>query len=257
MMQLSIIGMYNYDNTLFDNLTLPEGYDKELLVNEILMRSGDFESLYPNPPLMKSQIGYWGKKHYRTFDKWLTVLNATYNPLENYDRTESITIKHTGSDSSKTEADYNEDKTLDLEDKRTADLNEKTTLDTTDTSEQVTEGETERQVSAYDSSVYSPAEKTIADSGKTTIDKDGTIDLDTTGTDTMEHSGTDKTNIKGTLSDTLNTYNMTDEHDVSVHGNIGVRSSQELLQQELDVQKFNLYGQIADMFCEDFCIMVY
>lgn len=255
--KITIIGMYNFDETLFDGLTLPEGYEKDLLVNEILMRSGEFDALYPSVPFMKTQIGFWGRKHYRTFDKWMKAFNITYNPLDNYDRTESITIKHTGSDSSKTEANYDENKTLDLTDERTPDLNEKTTLDTTDTSEQVTVGETERQVSGYDASTYSPAEKTTANSGKSTIDKDGSIDVDTTGKDTTTHSGTDNTNIKGTLSDTLNTYNNTEQHDTRITGNIGVRSSQELLNQELEVQRFNLYEQIADLFVEEFCIMVY
>ena len=256
-MKLTIIGMYNYDETLFDGLTLPEGYEKDLLVNEILMRSGEFDALYPSVPFMKTQISFWGRKHYRTFDKWIQALDIEYDPLNNYDRTEEYTDTHTGASSAKTEANYNEDKTLNLQDKRTADLNEKTTLDTVDTTEQIRDGETERQVSGYDVSTYSPAEKTTSDSGKSTIDKDGTIDLDTTGTDTTDHTGTDKTNIKGTLADTLSTENRTIKHEARLFGNIGVTTSQQMLQAELDVQRFNLYEQIADLFVEEFCIMVY
>ena len=37
MANMTLIGLYNYDNTLFDNLTLPEGINKDIAVNEILM----------------------------------------------------------------------------------------------------------------------------------------------------------------------------------------------------------------------------
>lgn len=42
-----------------------------------------------------------------------------------------------------------------------------------------------------------------------------------------------------------------------VHGNIGIRSSQELIEQERNVALFDLYRFIADDFKGEFCIMVY
>lgn len=42
-----------------------------------------------------------------------------------------------------------------------------------------------------------------------------------------------------------------------IHGNIGVTTSQQMLQAELDVQKFNIYQQITDIFLQQFCILVY
>ena len=41
------------------------------------------------------------------------------------------------------------------------------------------------------------------------------------------------------------------------YGNIGITSAQELFLKEVDVARFNLYQQIADLFCTEFCIMVY
>ena len=40
-------------------------------------------------------------------------------------------------------------------------------------------------------------------------------------------------------------------------GNIGVTTSQMMLQSELDIARWNLYEHIADLFCQEFCIMVY
>lgn len=47
------------------------------------------------------------------------------------------------------------------------------------------------------------------------------------------------------------------KHKAKIHGNIGVTTSQQMLQSELDIARFNLYEQIADIFVSEFCIMVY
>ena len=48
-----------------------------------------------------------------------------------------------------------------------------------------------------------------------------------------------------------------DEHTIHTHGNIGVTTSQQMLQSEIDVSRFNIYMEIAELFAEEFCIMVY
>lgn len=90
LMYLTMTAMYNYDNTLFDNLNVPPEIDKNLLVNEILMQCGEFEVTYPDFDFMKMQIGMWGKKHYFTFSKWVEALAAEFNPIHNYDRYEEF-----------------------------------------------------------------------------------------------------------------------------------------------------------------------
>ena len=289
MAKLSLIGLYNYDSTLFDNLTFPEGIEKDIAVNEILMKSGEFELVYPSLNFIKSQITMWGRKHYRTFQKWLDALSIEYDPLYNYDRHEEYSDEEHKGSNYKTEADYNEDKTLDLEDKRTPDLteqrtpdlsetrspdlNEQTTYNTTDTTAQMQAAESERSVSAYDATGYSPSEKTETDNGIVDVTKSGTVDLDTTGTDTTTttgtdtttttgtdtttHSGTDKTNVKGKLSDVTGSENNYVTHDAHLYGNIGVTTSQQMLRDELDVQRWNIYEHIADIFVDEFCIQIY
>ena len=49
----------------------------------------------------------------------------------------------------------------------------------------------------------------------------------------------------------------TDNHSYHGYGNIGITSAQELFNKEVDVAKFNMYEHIADLFCSEFCIMVY
>lgn len=88
MAKITLIGMYNFDQTLFDNLTLPTGIEKSTLVDNILIRSGEFEVLYPDMDYLKFAIGAWSRKWRPTFDRWQKALEIEYKPLENYDRIE-------------------------------------------------------------------------------------------------------------------------------------------------------------------------
>lgn len=47
------------------------------------------------------------------------------------------------------------------------------------------------------------------------------------------------------------------EHNGRVHGNIGVTTSQQMLQSELDIARFNVYKQITDLFIDELLIAVY
>lgn len=88
MAKITLIGLSNYNDHLFDELILPEGIDKETLINNILIKGGDFEVLYADAGFMQKAIGVWAMKWQATFKKWLAGINVEYNPIENYDRYE-------------------------------------------------------------------------------------------------------------------------------------------------------------------------
>lgn len=46
---LSILGLYQWDSTLFDPMTVPDGVDKQAVVNNILLDCAELEVLYSNP----------------------------------------------------------------------------------------------------------------------------------------------------------------------------------------------------------------
>ena len=82
-------------------------------------------------------------------------------------------------------------------------------------------------------------------------------------------SGTNTRKVTGYDSDTLRTNDQnTDEseaegnreleHKAHLYGNIGVTTSQQMLEAEMDVsRRFNIYELIAEEFCNEFCVMVY
>ena len=58
-MLLSIMGLYEYDNTLFQGLQVPEGVSKEHVINEIMLQCAELEVLYPELNIMKLAITTW------------------------------------------------------------------------------------------------------------------------------------------------------------------------------------------------------
>lgn len=67
------------------------------------------------------------------------------------------------------------------------------------------------------------------------------------------NSGTDQRDIKEEHSGTDNT-----RETIRAHGNIGVTTSQQMLQSELDlIPELNLLDYIAEDFHTEFCLMVY
>ena len=87
--KLTLIGINNYDNSLFDNLRF-ENVDHETMVNTILLNCGEFEVLYPNIETLKNMFTLFSSKWSRTVSKWVSALNTEYKPLENYDRYENF-----------------------------------------------------------------------------------------------------------------------------------------------------------------------
>lgn len=83
--------------------------------------------------------------------------------------------------------------------------------------------------SAYDQSTYSPYEKTI--NGGTV----GTNSSDSTDTEMSSDS----------------------EHNGRIHGNIGVTTSQQMLEAELNLGYWNVYTKITELFLQEFTIPVY
>lgn len=82
---------------------------------------------------------------------------------------------------------------------------------------------------AYDSSTYEPYEQTSTS---------GTNDTDTT--------------------DSNSTTTATDaEHNGRIHGNIGVLTSQAMLESELNLGYWNVYEKITELFLQEFTIPVY
>ena len=234
--KITLIGIENYlnpDRSVFDNMMLPEGIDKETLIGSILLRCQEFELLYSDPDFLIDAVNIWSRKNYWTFDKWIKAINIQYDPLYNYDRTEEWTDTHTG-DYSKSGSGNSSGNTG-----TTNDLTETHNLATTN---DVTNTHSEK---AFNDSNYVGTTQDVTDQ-----DGSDTGTITNTGTVTGNYSNTDSNNESGDDS-------FENKHNGRMYGNIGVTTSQQMLQSELDIARWNMYEHIADLFASEFCIMVY
>ena len=109
--------------------------------------------------------------------------------------------------------------------------NDKQKNNSSSISSSISDREDENKVSAYDSSTYSPKEQNL---GK------NKINASDVGVNDSEHQGNESGLRTG-----------------RAHGNIGVTTSQAMLQAEWEVAKLNIYEEAADLFLNEFCIYVY
>ena len=253
---LSVEGLYNYNNTLFDGFDVPEGLVKQIAIDTILMRTRELEVLYPDFNYMKTRIAIWSSRYQINWKKLYDSTVLEYNPIENYDRMEDWTDTD---DETSTSA---RDNTINRTDKSTLDKTNTNTSTKTNTVKSTSTNEVMNSVNVTDQNTAFNAG--LADHAKQITDGDttenGTItntENDTTsntetGKDTNEQTGktTENENVNG---------GRTGRHTRvgRAHGNIGVTTSQQMIQSERELVVFNLYDVIAESFVETFCLMVY
>lgn len=85
---MSVMGLYNYNNELFDLLKLPDGVYKNDIVYSILLECAELETVYPDFGLMRNAIGLWSTTRLHEWERIYRTLTEDYNPLHNYDRHE-------------------------------------------------------------------------------------------------------------------------------------------------------------------------
>lgn len=259
---MTMIGLYNYDNTLFNNLTFPSGIDKDLAVNQILMSCGEFELLYPNLEFMKYQIENWGKKNYFTFDKWVKALAEEFNPLYNYDRHEEYEdIRNRAASDKSTTDRTNTGTATNVEMTSNEGISDVTgNAATSNNTKSNNNSNVTRNVSAYDASTYQPKEQEIT-KGENVATGNAVTNENTKTSNTNSGGSSDVSNTRDVSKDeTVGSRAEAEsaKHTAHLYGNIGVTTSVTMLKEYVGFYKdFNLYEQIADLFVNDFCIRIY
>ena len=184
---LSIMGLYNYDPTIFSGFVVPNEYiDGQTAKESILFECAELECVYPDPSFMKIAIAQWSSRELPVWRRIAKAINMDYNPLENYNRVENWNQTDTGASSG-------------------SGSNTST-----------------HKVTGYNSG-------------------------------TMVNHDQDEEYASSSGNSSLQTY-----HTSTIKGNIGVTTSQEMLEQELDIaERTDIYAYIVESFKNRFCLMVY
>ena len=99
--RLSIMGLYLYDNTIFDNFNVPTvnrtlfsedvevnnllTFNKEKFLEKLLIECADLSCVYTNPATVKQMINVWSAFYNYNWSKLMTTAALKYNPIWNVD----------------------------------------------------------------------------------------------------------------------------------------------------------------------------
>lgn len=208
---LSLLGLYNYDNSILDDLALPEELEesRDTITDNLLFETSEMEILYPDPVVLKAAIRVWSQKSLPVWQELYDTTQYEYNPIWNKDGT------------------FSETETRNLAGLETRNL--------TGGSQDSGSGSSTAE---YD--VYGYNSETAAHESKTT--------------DSNTYSRTSSSTQGGTI-------NQTDTGTVTrartEQGNIGITSTQELIEKQRAVVEFNIMDRIIADFKQRFCLMVY
>lgn len=237
--RIPLMSLINYqDEHLLDTLYFPDTENRSEFIDFFLLEYGEMTPLYTDPHFFKRFLTATSKSLKYTLDTLYQTLLFEYNPIENYDRNEWA------------------------KDVRTPDLQSKDTYasDQTDsgseshvmtgghTNQRGGSSTTENQVSADNTGDYFPSEKIIETPG----DSDTTTYNSETQTigfgKKVSHGGADTNNLTG---------QDTNEHNARIHGNIGTTTTQQMINEERDVARYNFWQEAARLYAERLLVLVY
>ena len=249
---LSPLGLYNWDQTLFDLMQIPEALDKPTLIDNLLAETAELEVLYPNPVVFKNLVGVWSAKQIDIWNKLYATTQYEYNPIENYNRYETGstdgegTTTHSGTDTTgRTETHTGTDRRVINKDWTGSDTTEGTT-------------KSGHWIAGYDAPTPTVQDdglfKQTRDEGESESEVTYNSSEDTT--DALTHGESITGSGTVTHGERIATSNE-GSHELHAHGNIGVTTTQQLIREQRDIDLFNLYDIIIEDFKMRFCILVY
>lgn len=258
-MKMIIDELFNEENftpfNSIDNAWFNEGTHRKQLNEYAFITVGDY-SVDENLTIEKLQnrTASWWLNFEDNFYSLLNLASIEYNPIENYSMTETSTDTKKFDSTSKNTGDTTTDETLTKTDNTTDTMtyDSGTTIKNTGgttTTTNITNDDTQKKSDTIGTMVTSESVNTV----NKNIGSD-TIDTSTTET----KNGNDKRVIGVTGTDTrknvetLNTTNTASGNDTVTHtlkrsGNIGVTTSQQMIESSLDlIPRMNIFNEIID-----------
>lgn len=221
MTSTGLLDLLYYDDTIMDNFIVPDGIDRQLALDTIYQRCGLTPLYHPDPAWLKFYVGRWCSKNAKTWEELYKTTIQDYNPIYNYDRTEETTDTRSG--------------TRKLSEDTSSNTKQSGDSSVTDSSNDTSE----HTISADNSDSYEPGYKDVS-SRQDTQESESSNRVDVTGDRAVDET-------------TGETYS----HKLRAYGNIGITTTQEMLEAQRKLVRYNVYNEIADSFKEEFCLYIY
>lgn len=88
-MRVTLNGFIQWNNpNIFEDVVLPSGIDKDVLIKTIIRKCGDMYTYHQDPNFLKEEITDWfNVAMYENFKRMYEAITATYDPIHNFSRT--------------------------------------------------------------------------------------------------------------------------------------------------------------------------
>lgn len=225
---------------IWGGLQLPEDspMDRDVLINTIIEKCGLNIPLYAEPAVMASAIAVWSAKNQYTFDHVGKIYEASYSPIENYDRTEDIENTTNRNLGDNTRGNMIKGENMVGSGSKDNTMSHSGTDRNVDTND----------VSAFNASTYQPDNKNTSEfTHGEVVNESGTMDNQTTK-DTNTTTSQNKTINENIVNHTIN----------RTHGNIGITSPMAMETEEMEYLKnYNPYTFLSGLFENELTLFVY
>ena len=287
---ISLLGLYNYDNSILDGLTLPSNFESgslETLKNNLLMETAEFELLYTDFDFLKFAITQWSNKQQLEWSELRKTQLYDYNPIWNADyhisdntdvgRELTGSSDNTGSSTENfTRGLYETEDATSTQTESRESHDESTGRETDDLTNHETSksgsDDTLNSVYAYnDTSTGQPRDKSERDwtesdseTSSREINRESANDGTQSGTTTVvndidrtQTGGTTTTKSMTSDTDTTEKEDTNTKYERWLRGNYGQTTTQKMIEEQRELVKFNLLDYIIDEFKQRFCILIY
>lgn len=273
---LSLLGMYEYDHTILDFFNYPDKWeplDRDVFLNKLLIDTAELEILYPDADIFKTAIKYWSAAEVQNWNKLYDTTVLKYNPIWNKDGTVTEIEKHVKNNN------YTDvtDGTIADHSSTIGNQNTETSGNENTNGSQNTEASGNENIDTTNNTnekdyVFGFNSESAAQSGQTVTDDSGSTNTDRSeNTESHSSANTDRSentqSNSSTNTDATTTNNTNFKHDEKENidreytrteqGNIGITTTQQMINEEREVDKFNLMDYIIDRFKQRFCLLVY
>ena len=254
---LSILGLWNYNNEIFDLMVIPQAVNRDTLITNILTECSDFSLLYPDYDFMKTLIGRWSTIEAGVWDAMLRSTQLEYNPIENYDRYEDVQRQtteardsarnKTGDSLKNGNARSSAQSNADSQGLSSANKSSTNTENGT-----ITSGQT-----AFNSNTIKDTTQQQTDGSNSTTDTENTVNQGREESAGSSESTTIQQDSAREDETTQDRQQGTEIVSTRVHGNIGVTTAQQMIAGFREISEFNIYDYITNSFKNRFCVQVY
>lgn len=286
---IGILAVYSRNEHLFDEFVIPEGLDKDILIDNLCLELAEMSLIYSEPNTLQKMIGIWSKRRNYIWTELYKTLLYKYDPIANYNRIEERVDRndHIGSHGRTTNfnENFNEDRTENSKDVFKGGVKENWTdggggeqhdtqhVDKKTDLEEKTGSQTDHLAYGFNTTVPAKSYTDITTSsinstqtevqnGKNdtnnTWNNNGNSGQDTNNTDTIDTTGNtvykrDNSELEKFREDSTDVF----RYKMLARGNIGVTTTQAMIREQREVVQMDLFDIIIKEFKGQFCLMLW